>query len=248
MKSYKPNIKTHFILWRKINAFMIPLLMVIMFFSCVKTSQGQNVSTYSFTQTTGTYSSIGGTGLTLQSGSVDDGYYSYAPIGFTFNYHGANFTQFSANTNGCIYFDNQTTGYSLSSYANCIAYCGGDGKVNSTPIYATTGTSPSRVLTIQFTSWYIYYSSTTNYVSVQVKLYEGTNVIEVIYGPSARATTYTRQVGLTGATTGDFAVRTSTTSWATSSTAGTNNQTMTWSTSYYPASGQIYRWSPPLPG
>ncbi|HNQ68865.1 MAG TPA: hypothetical protein PKN32_10830 [Bacteroidales bacterium] len=238
-------------LWQVVKVRLLIIPIVLLLLTTQVNIFSQNVSTYIFTQTTGPYSSISGTSLTLESGSADDGYYPLTNIGFTFNFHGSDFTQFSAATNGRIRLgaigETSTTNTPLSSYANCIAFGGGDGKIVSSPIYLLSGSAPYRVLTIQYGPYYVYYSGTGDYVNVQIKLYETTNVIEIIYGTSVRSSTYTRQVGISGATTSDFSVRTNSTSWVSSTAAGNNTTTMTWSTLYYPSNGLLYRWTPPPP-
>ncbi len=65
---------------------------------------GQNVSTYSFSSSSGSYSPIvGGTNLPSTTGSaIDDNSYGNISIGFTFTYGGLNFTAFGINANGWI--------------------------------------------------------------------------------------------------------------------------------------------------
>ncbi|MBK7030729.1 MAG: hypothetical protein IPH45_16645 [Bacteroidales bacterium] len=55
---------------------------------------------YTFTQTAGTYSAISGT--TVGTTANDEEVFGPFNIGFTFNYNGTNYTQFSISTNGFI--------------------------------------------------------------------------------------------------------------------------------------------------
>lgn len=59
------------------------------------------LSTYTFTQTAGTYIAVAG-GTTLVNGTVDTGVSPVTSIGFTFNLDGTNYTQFSATSNGWV--------------------------------------------------------------------------------------------------------------------------------------------------
>ncbi len=216
----------------------------IMLISAKTHVQGQNVSTYSFAETSETYNAISGT--TILAGSIDDNVSSLTNIGFTFTYHGVAYTQFAAESNGYIILGGTTTSTSpLSSVPNAIAFAGGDGKTNADVTYLVSGTAPNRVLTIQYPNWYIYYSATTETLNAQIKLYETSNIVQIVYGPSTQSTSYTRQVGITGDAVTDFNNRTSTTSWSATTAGTTNSATMSWSSGVYPASGQTYTWTPP---
>jgi len=221
------------------------ILCFALFLTFSSSGFGQAVSTYSFAQTSGTYSAFAG-GTTIFAANNDDDESVLTNIGFTFYYHGMAFTQFSASPNGYICLGAVPSAISspLSAHENCIAFCGGDGKTNTAVKYKLTGTSPNRILTIQYPDWYVYYGNTSNTLTAQIKLYETSNVIQIIYGSSAHVSSYTGQVGLSGATVNDFNNRTSTTSWS-ATTAGTlNTATMTWSSTVYPISGQTYTWTP----
>lgn len=223
------------------------LLGVIMLFIANNQVKAQNVSTYTFAQTSGTYTGITG-GTSILAGSVDDNVSALTNIGFTFTYHGVAYTQFAAESNGYIILGGTTTATSpLSSVPNAIAFAGGDGKTNMDVVYLLSGTAPNRVLTIQYPNWYIYYSLTSETLNAQIKLYETSNVVQIVYGSSTRSSSYTRQVGLTGAAVTDFNNRTTTSNWATTTSGATNTATMTWSSSVFPANGQTYTWTPPDP-
>ena len=241
-------------LFRKTTISILAFVIVMLFGTNIIV-KGQTVASYTFTQGAGTYTAIAGT--SILAGSTDDGVSALTNIGFTFNYHCVNYTQFAVESNGFIILGAATTAMSnpLTSVADCISFAGGDGKTNTGVYYLLSGTAPNRVLTIDYPNWYVYYSSTTETLSAQIKLYETTNVIEIIYGPSAHATSYTRQTGITGAAVTDYNIRTTTTDWA-ASTAGTaNSATMTWSSTVFPANGLKYTWTPstvcsgtPVPG
>lgn len=65
------------------------------------------VSSYSFTQTIGTYVTITG-GTVIAHGTADDSVYTGLPVGFTFNYNGVNYTTFGLNINGWITLGSST--------------------------------------------------------------------------------------------------------------------------------------------
>jgi hypothetical protein len=52
--------------------------------------------------TTGTYTDLGTTGTAITVANNDDANSAATPIGFTFNFNGTSFTDFSLNTNGFI--------------------------------------------------------------------------------------------------------------------------------------------------
>lgn len=123
--------------------------------------------------------------------------------------------------------------------------------------YQTSGTTGSRVLTVQWKNvqrW----SASGDKLNFQIKLYEGTNIIEIIYDAvaSTQATTAsTVQVGLKGASATDFNNRlgTGVSSWS-ASTLGTSNSsaiafqgTAATGGEIVPASGLKFTWTPPQP-
>lgn len=110
----------------------------------------------------------------------------------------------------------------------------------------TQGAAGSRVLIVQWKNFQRYGSETlTDNFNFQIRIYETTNIIEVVYGSvTANATAIIPQVGLRGATNADFNNRTSSTTWSASTAGGANTASMTLSSTVFPASGQIYRWTP----
>ncbi|MEI6124313.1 MAG: GEVED domain-containing protein [Bacteroidota bacterium] len=225
----------------------IVALFILLFVSAGMNLKAQTISTYNYAETAGTYTPIVGT--SMLAGALDDGVSAMVNIGFNFTYHGMVFTQFAAESNGYIILGGTGTALSnaLTTVPNCIAFCNGDGKTNTGVFYLLTGTTPNRVLTVQFPDWYVYYASTTETLNAQIKLYETTNVVQIVYGTSTHTTSYTRQVGLTGAAVTDFSVRTSATSWSSTTAAAANSANMTWSSTVFPANGQTYTWTPPPP-
>jgi gliding motility-associated-like protein len=227
---------------------MINILGIVMLFVLSMKVSGQNVSIYTFAQTSGTYSAISG-GTTILASANDDTESSLTNIGFTFIYHGVAYTQFAASPNGYIALGSVpfATGTPLNFEKNAIAFCARDGKTNSDVTYQLSGTSPNQVLTIQYPNWYLYYSGTTETLNAQIKLYETSNIVQIVYGSSSHTTSYTSQAGLTGNVVTDFNVRTTTANWASTTAGATNSATMTWSSTVFPADGQTYTWTPPDP-
>ncbi len=187
------------------------------------------------------------------------------PIGFTFHFNGYDFDRFAINANGWISLGtssltpsvdiNSTSSYTpISSTAtNTPSYlrsriaalgCDLGGQTGSELSYLTIGTAPNRVLVVQWKNYRKYGAAGDSY-NFQIRLYETTNVVEIVYGTMTNNTTSgTTQVGLGGSTATDFNIRTTTTDWAATTTGTTNAATCTISSTVFPASGSIFRWTP----
>ncbi len=208
------------------------------------------VNDYTFTQSPGSYSTI--TGTQIIAAGQDNTRSTLRNIGFTFNFGGTNFTQFSASSNGFIRLGSTrpaTNAYTPIStpITNTIAGAAMNGYTSGAVVFNTTGTSPNRVTTVQYTNYRLNNSNgTTDLVNFQIRLYETTNVVEIIYNNARANNSRTPQVGLRGSSaTDDYANRTGNGSWASTTAGTTSGATKAWSTTYYPASGQTYKWTPP---
>ena len=115
-------------------------------------------------------------------------------------------------------------------------------------VTATTGVSPNRIFTAQWSGRKRY--TVADDIDFQVKLYETTNIIEVIYNTitvatvSSAGTNDLAQIGLKGNSNADYNNRSTSTSWASTIAGTTNTATLTLSSTIKPASGQLYRWTP----
>ncbi|HEX8515271.1 MAG TPA: GEVED domain-containing protein [Bacteroidia bacterium] len=123
--------------------------------------------------------------------------------------------------------------------------------VNGEIRYETIGTAPNRVTVIQWTRARRFGTAATTgrntFYNFQIRLYETTNVVEVVYGTFVtNPTSSTYEIGLRGATNTDFNNRSTTTDWAATTAGATNNATLTMTTAVFPAPGQTYTWTPPL--
>ncbi|HNW88499.1 MAG TPA: M6 family metalloprotease domain-containing protein [Bacteroidales bacterium] len=173
-----------------------------------------------------TYFDLGTTGSVISTANFDDANSTPVNIGFIFQFNCTAFTQFILNTNGFIKLGN--TPPSTASLFFTGAQTADEGIFNSTsnsdvniisafnhdlmsgtsaPEYRvyTSGTAPSRVCTIQFKN--LREKTTTplqqyDNISFQIKLFETTNQVEIIYGSwqaSANASDFkTSAVGLKG--------------------------------------------------
>lgn len=121
--------------------------------------------------------------------------------------------------------------------------------------YVTTGTPGSQILTVQWKN-VSRFSGSGDRLNFQIKLYEGTNVIEAVYDATASTqvtTASTVQVGLKGASNADFNNRlgTGTSAWSASALGTANNSTIAFSGiaatagEIIPPSGLTFTWTPP---
>ncbi len=207
-------------------------------------------SLYAFSSSVGTYTPIaGGTSLTT---SCDDTSYTNQPIGFTFSYDGTAYTAFSVNCNGFLALGTTVSSsyspLSSGSTNNVIAAIGMDqqtGTSGSEIRYETVGAAPDRVLVVQWTN-FRYYAATGDSFNYQIRLYETSNRVEVVYGAFTKnSSARTPQVGLRGASSADFNNRDdgpAGSEWTASVPGASNTAAMPLNPTVYPADGLTYAW------
>lgn len=228
------------------------------------------VANYTFASSAGTYTAISG-GTVLGNTSSDEQVFNNStagasgpvsstgfPIGFNFTYRGITYDKFAVAYNGHIvlgtgtFSANSALGASLSSSSpglvSVIAPFNTDlqGQTNSELSYLTTGSAGSRILTVQWKG--VKRFNNTSNVNFQVQLFEGTNVINFVYGSCTTSTTPTSapQVGLRGADNSDVHARSTTSNWS-STTLGTNASTCSFSATVAPTNGLTFTFTPPGP-
>jgi hypothetical protein len=218
-------------------------------------AQSTTAAGYSFLAKSSTFSYLS-SGTTISSMYADDAISSSISIGFTFKYCGTDYTNIYASTNGFISFGTSPSTSAYPGSTSYLATSGGIGKavmalwddlsgLSSTSVatYNLSGSSPNQVFTIEFKNWLWDYSTTTPAISYQIKLFEGTNVIQIIYKQESGVPfwdyTSGATIGISGGTTTDFLSLdgTGTSPSASSTTLKTDITTK-------PASGQIYEFSP----
>lgn len=204
---------------------------------------------YGFTPVAGTYTNlVGGTNSGIPA-TGDDSNDNGLPIGFTFNFGGADFTTFSVSSNGLMTFGAgaTTTSNTLASTTAGarpgLAPLWDDLQCSSGVTFSTVGTGPNRELIVQWSAMEWNWSSSADVISFQVHLFETTNVLEFHYeeGPDAGNPSGSggASIGIMGSATTDFISldNSSAAPTASSSTNTTNIGTK-------PATGQIYRFAP----
>ena len=184
----------------------------------VAQAQTLNYSTTTATNVAGTFTDLGTTGTAIATANTDDANSAAQGIGFTFSFNGTAYTQFVLNTNGYLklgatapvapFFGagpQTVTGGPLNSTDTDLVLPfnfdleAGSGAGAAEYRVATTGTTPTRVTTIQWKnvspkSQLLAAGSTTTIdkqylnMNFQVKLYEGSNAIEFVYGTAVAST------------------------------------------------------------
>ena len=125
------------------------------------------------------------------TGPSGDNGNSLAPLGFTFNYLGVNYTQARLSTNGWLSMNESGT----TQYANAnlfgtntpnttLAPWFDDLNVDASALlsYKTSGTAPGRIFTAEWKNVLTYKNQATARINFQVMLYETSNIIEFHYG------------------------------------------------------------------
>ncbi|MBS1777336.1 MAG: T9SS type A sorting domain-containing protein [Bacteroidetes bacterium] len=190
------------------------LLLALVFFVQSKAQLTTNYPATNGIITVGTYVDLGTNGTTITTANYDDALSSSIPIGFTFNYNGNAFTDFIFSTNGFIKLGTTAPSTSALYYpgpqgtapptgglfnstntadvnmiaAFCMDLIGATGVEYR---YYTSGSVGSRVCTIQWKNITEKASTVlTQYsnFSFQIKLYEGSNMIDVVYGTATSST------------------------------------------------------------
>lgn len=252
----KPGRKISF----PILKLSVACLLLLISFNKAKAS----VNNYTFTSGSATYTPI--TGTALFSGTWDDAASALLTIPFTFNYNGTAYTTLSVSTNGFITMGAvpATTYCGLQASAfNSIAGYGTDlvnGNATSNIAYVVNGSTPNRQFIVQYTDAK-HYGATGDLYTFQIILNETSNTVQVRYGPITSVTTMgansctdaaneSGNVGLLGASTSDYNIRSVTNgsnTWATSIAGVALSAVCNLSPSNIPSSGYTYTWTPPVP-
>lgn len=167
----------------------------------------------------GTYTDLGTNGTAIVNSALgvpittDDDVSGPQPIGFSFSFNNKIFTQFTLNTNGFIKLGADTSSSTdidpINSTDTNLIYPFArdlDGTATTEYRYYTSGVPGSQVCTIQYKNVKDYSATTGQYsaANFQIKLYEGTGVIEYIFGTftasTAAAAFITTDLGVKGST------------------------------------------------
>ncbi len=261
---------------------MKKFLLLAMFIVLGQNSFGQALSAYTFSAFSSPYAPVtGGTGpipatggTTWGSTAWDDCIYDNIPIGFSFVYCGNTYTSVSASQNAWIVlgqvfptsmvntYDNDLSNTSTGTFGNydlprpILAALWTDIITTSACVYyRTTGTAPNRVFTIEWRNM-DFYSGTgsggTPRESIEIKLYETTNIIDFAYDFIATGTPSLgrHSIGITDGV-GAAPVTGTQLFWSLNSTGTSPTPSMTTESrnlTGQPAANQVYRWDPNCAG
>lgn len=227
--------------------FWKEILFSLVLLSCSLSSFAQTpVNTYSFTTTTTAVLDdvTSPTGSLVSSGS-DDVASAVTNIGFTFNYAGTNYTQFSASSNGLMALGSTavaTTSINSLTVAPALKIApywddlttGTTGNV----VYKLTGTAPNRKLTVE---WFLRVPKNNSQAAnarIQCWLEETTNTITFVYG-AVGSNSGQYSIGLTNTTSDFISVVTSNSTSSTSTATNSNTAAI--------SAGRSYKFTPPAP-
>ena len=240
------------------TAFLKNAALLVFFLICQFTVNAQ-VSSYSFSQSNGSYTPIVGTVLGAATGNaaatnLDSNVYPVT-LPFGFNLNGIPQSSINVSSNGFITFgatapatSNTTPLSNTATYDGAVSAFGKDlssffsvGGKSGSISWETTGTAPNREVVIQWDNFRT--NSSTSITSVfafsfQIRLQETTNIIRIVYNSGSflvgsTAVSSTAQIGLRGTANTDFNTRlNSSTVEFFNSTAGTaNSSSQSYSTS-----------------
>jgi hypothetical protein len=253
IKHFTTNKKVIF----SVNCYLLIVILLISF-----TAKGQYpASSYTFTQTSGTYTPI--TGGTLIASSIPD-YASYPSIALTpgFNFCGTVYTNAFVTTDGLITLGgisavNVTNGISTSTVAPLLCPFNAD-MIGSSAAGAAPGIRYQLVGNEHVFQWsdISRWPSATDRFSFQARLNYVTGTITYVYSVTSvgTATSYQPVIGIrTANTTGNWQNRLvandATSSWAASAAGTTTGDVCRFTSSTInpkqPATGQTYIYTPP---
>jgi hypothetical protein len=223
-----------------IRGLWILLLFMLPAFAFGQASSANYVFT---TATNGSLTDMSSGTTQLVAALQDDASSPVTNIGFEVWFMGARYTQFSVNSNGYLRLGGTgvaTTQYTLGTASvPLIATFGSDEITSSTGKvhYKVSGASPNRILVVEFSNMTVIYdgAGATTDATSQVRFYEGTGAIELVYGSINRNLSTGFQAGMEpqyigfsfSSTAGNFATVTSSTmALATTGTPTSNQYTL----------------------
>lgn len=252
--SGRPNYLQPITQTLRMRKLYIAFLSVFAFLLVTTQLTAQAVSGYVFSTSSGTYTAITGTASTATG---DDGIQAGIPIGFNFTFGGTAYSHVAVTTNGYLRLGTtaavaitgsfggfQNANFLTTADIPLIAPLWDDMNLTGGDIqYSVTGTAGSQIFTIQWTNnhWSDAGGSGAPTNSYQVKLYEGTNAVQFIYGTMNGSTAGAASIGIRDAA-GFQSVTPG--APATVSTVTANN---TISSAANLTSGTTYTFTPPPP-
>lgn len=217
-------------------------------------SFGQSASNYTFTAIQGNYISLTGVaGVTDTSipATADEGISSAITLPFTFTFAGTAYTSIKVSPNGWIYLgaatpaeSNDNTQANAESRKPILFPLWDNLKCNVAPRYVTTGIAPHRRFKVEWIQQSWNNGVAGDVISFQVWLFETTNVVEFLYNQGAVAANTASSGGAS------IGIYDGSSRYLTLNNSGgtpiAQSDVFTTNISTKPATGQIYRFSPPV--
>ena len=206
-------------------------------------AQVTQLSQYSFTSGTGSAYDVSSGYTTLLGANTDDGLSATTNLGFNFTLGGTTYSNFEANSNGYMVLGTAASGsgccgYTLTSIPSterpAIAifsedmHNGSDGYVG----YKMFGTAPNRVGVIHWKTREYPGSGQATHTAMQIRLYEGSNKIELYYGANGLTTSHSGGIGVIINSSNFASVNSGTVSYTSASTSN------------FPSNGRLYSFTP----
>ncbi|HRH06932.1 MAG TPA: hypothetical protein PLN13_00005, partial [Bacteroidia bacterium] len=207
-----------------------------------------SANNYTFTALNGSFTPLSGGTLASVTTTADEEMSTAFNIGFNFGFAGTTYSTVQAGANGVLLFGSGKTNTLTNNLATTtasqrpgIAPLWDDIQCSNGIKYQVSGTPGSQVLTVEWINMEWNYQSSTTVISFQAKLYEGTNVIEFVYRDDGAAVNLgSASIGIMGTNSSDFISVQSTSALPATSTSSSQNSIAT-----KPATGQVYRFTPP---
>lgn len=217
-------------------------------------SYGQSASNYIFTSIKGNYISLTGVaGVTDTSipATADEGISNAITLPFTFTFAGTAYTSIRVSPNGWMYLgsgtpaeSNDNTQTNAETRKPILFPLWDNLKCNVAPRYVTTGIAPHRRFKVEWSQQSWNNGVAGDVISFQLWLFETTNVVEFLYNQGAVAANTASSGGASiGIYDGSSRYLTLNNS---SGTPVAQPDVFTTNISTKPATGQIYRFTPPV--
>ena len=195
MRMSTPNLTTFTVTNNFMRNIFSKLLMGLLLFLAAVSANAQSSANYNFAvSSTASLTDMSSGTTQIIAAASDDGASAVTNIGFEFWFMGARYTQFSASSNGFLRLGGTavgTTQYTLGSASiPLISSLGSDLETSSTGRvhYKLVGFAPNRMLVVEFRTMTIIYDGASDGQdgTSQVRLYESSNAIELVYGSMNR--------------------------------------------------------------
>jgi len=227
---------------------LLPIGIFIASISCF----GQSANNYTFTAVQGNYvplTGVSGVNDTSIAATADDEISNAITLPFAFTFAGTAYSSIQVSANGWLSFtsatsadSNDNTQTNAEAKKPILFPLWDNLKCNVKPRYIITGIAPHRRFKVEWIKQSWNNATSGDVISFQVWLFESTNVVEFLYSQGAAAvsnTTGGASIGILDATNKFLTLNNS----GGSPTAQTDVFTTNISTK--PATGQIYRFTPP---